>query len=425
MKNFKTIWNLFENSDDQVFIFENDSLIKWNLAADKIIKGLGLKTDQFSLACMSPGLQPCGKYSADKEKEIKKVTVNKSFYRFEWVINRTENEESFVEVTLYHSKNNLRSYLLMILRDINQHKQCLQILEWQKNEIAGKNEEIELHKNEIVSQKEKIEIQRDLAERQRDEILTQKQALTDSIRYASRIQSALLPEKEFLENSFSDYFILNKPRDIVSGDFYWVSKKNNKAIVAVADCTGHGVPGAFMSMLGMAFLDEIVNDAGIIRPDNILDTLRDRIIKTLGQTGRAGETSDGMDIALVSVDLADFSLQFSGAYNPAFIIRDKDLMVIKGDKMPLGFQMSGSKSFTNQELQLKPGDSIYLFSDGYSDQFGWRNDKKFTLNNFRELLLSIQNVPMKAQKVLLENNLKNWMGDLDQVDDIMILGIQI
>ena len=425
MRDLKTIWRLFENSDDAVFILENDSLVKWNKVADNIIKNVDLKTDGFNLTCISPEKQPCGKSSAEKERELTKVTIDKEYNRFEWEINNPNNGRSFVEVTAYHYNTDVKSFMLMILRDINQLKKSKQLLEWQRKEIITKNEVIEILNEEIESQKEKIEIQRDLAERQRDEISAQKKALTDSIRYASRIQSSLLPESELFNSVFSDYFILNKPKDIVSGDFYWFSHKCSKAVVAVSDCTGHGVPGAFMSMLGIEFLEEIVNNAEIIRPGKILDSLRDRIIKTMGQTGRIGETNDGMDIALVSVDLKNFSLQFAGANNPLIIIRDKEFREIKGDRMSISFEMSCSRSFTNHKSGIKPGDSIYLFSDGYADQFGWRNNKKFSMNNFRELLRSIQNVPMKAQKVLLENNLKNWMGDLEQIDDIMIIGLEI
>jgi serine phosphatase RsbU (regulator of sigma subunit) len=313
----------------------------------------------------------------------------------------------------------------MILRDINLEKENKLLLEWQKNEIIQKSEEIETQMDAIESQKEEIETQRDLAEKQRDEISVQKKELTDSIKYASRIQSALLPESESFSKIFSDYFILNKPKDIISGDFYWLLTKGNKTVVAVADCTGHGVPGAFMSILGVEFLNEIVNNLGIVQPNRILNNIRNRIIKSMTQTGKVGETSDGMDIALVSIDLENYTLQYAGAFNPLFIIRNNNLSEIKGDRMPVGFHEKIDKPFTNHEIQIKVNDSIYLFSDGYKDQFGWRSNKKFNPDNFRELLLSVQNVPMKAQKLLLENTLKNWMGDVEQIDDIMVVGLRI
>ena len=196
-------------------------------------------------------------------------------------------------------------------------------------------------------------------------------------------------------------------------------------MIAVADCTGHGVPGALLSVLGMKFLDEIVNDAGIIQPNRILDHLKVQIIKSIGQAGKTGWTNDGMDIALISIDMTKNSLLFAGALNSIFVIKNNNLREIKGDRMPLGVQTIIDKPYENYRVLLEPHDSIYLFSDGYADQFGWRTNKKFCITNFRELILSIQDFPMKAQKVLLEDNLKNWMGDLEQIDDIMVVGIKI
>lgn len=426
MKDSESIWQFYEKSEDPVFIIENDILVKWNNAADKILKNGDYKnTGKFSLALLSREFQPCGTKSAEKEQEFIKIVAKNDFYRFEWMLRNSDNKDLFVEVTSCFINIKGKTFLYLILRNITLQKQNLKLLESLRTEIMLKNEGIEMLREEIESQKEKIEMQRDLAERQRDEISAQKKALTDSIRYASRIQSALQPESNSLSKIFSDYFILNKPKDIVSGDFYWFFTKEDKTVVAVADATGHGVPGAFMSLLGMEFLEETVRSSGIMQPDKILDNLKDHIIKSMGQTGRTGETMDGMDIALISIDMANYSLQFAGANNPLLVIRNNNIIEIKGDNMPLGYQIRTNKPFTIHDLQIKPGDSIYLFSDGYPDQFGWRTDKKFNKHNFKELLLSIQNVPMKAQKILLENNLKNWMGDLEQVDDIMVIGLQI
>jgi serine phosphatase RsbU (regulator of sigma subunit) len=422
MSDFITIWQFFEKSEDPAFIVENETLVKWNNAAAKILKNDDFENvEKFSLARLSPEFQPCGTRSAEKEKKFIEITTKNDFYRFEWLLRNPENEDLFVEVTACFVNNKEKTFLYLILRDITLQKQNLKLLESLSTEIILKNEEIEILREEIESQKEKNEMQRDLAEKQQDEILAQKKALTDSIRYASRIQSALHPESKLFSKMFSDYFILNKPKDIVSGDFYWISAKEDKTVVAVADSTGHGVPGAFMSLLGMEFLEETVLNLGITQPDRILDNLRDHIIKSMGQTGKAGETHDGMDVTLISIDMANYSLQYAGAWNPLLIIRNNNIIEIKGDRMPLGYQMRTNKPFTNHDLQIKPNDSIYLFMD----QFGWRSGKKFYMHNFRELLLSIQNVPMKAQKILLENNLKNWMGDLEQVDDIMVIGLQI
>jgi serine phosphatase RsbU (regulator of sigma subunit) len=426
MSDFKAIWQFFEKSEDPTFIVENNMLVRWNNAADKILKdGDFENTGKFNLARLSPEFQPCGTKSAEKEKEFIEIAAKKDFYRFEWMLRNTDNADFLVEVTACFVNNKGKTLLYLILRDIILQKQNLKLLESLRAEIMLKNKEIEMQSEEIESQKWKNEIQSDLAEKQMDEISAQKKAMTDSIRYASRLQSALQPESKSLSKIFSHYFILNKPKDVVSGDFYWFFTKEDKTVVAVADSTGHGVPGAFMSLLGMEFLEETVLNLGITQPDKILDNLRDHIIKSMGQTGKDGESHDGMDIALISIDMANYSLQYAGAWHPLLIIRNNNIIEIKGDRMPLGYQMRTDKPFTNHDMQIKPNDSIYLFTDGYPDQFGWRTGKKFCMHNFRELLLSIQNVPMKAQKILLENNLKNWMGDLEQVDDIMVIGLQI
>jgi len=426
MEREEAILKLFEKSDDAFLFIEDNVLIKWNEAALKMMKNAVLKSNtKFNLTKFSPKLQPGDEPSAKKEKELIKIAVKKGYHRFEWVLNNSKNEDFFVEVTIYCGEEKEKSLLYMIIRDVNLEKKNKLLQEWQKNEIIQKSEEIETQSDEIESQKEEIETQRDLAETQRDEITSQKKAITDSIRYASRIQSALLPESESFSKIFSDYFIYYQPKDIVSGDFYWISTIGNQTILAVADCTGHGVPGAFMSILGMEYLNEIVNNLGIMQPDRILNNMRGRIIKTMGQTGKINETQDGMDITLVLIDLENYTLQYAGAFNPLFIIRNNNLSEIKADRMPVGVHAKIVKPFTNRGIQIKADDSIYLFTDGYKDQFGWRSDRKFGLNNFRELLLSVQNVPMKAQKLLLENNLKNWMGDVEQIDDVLVVGLRI
>ena len=313
----------------------------------------------------------------------------------------------------------------MTVRDNNIKKKNNLMPAKHMDEIQRLRMEIETLKDEIESQKEELETRRDLAENQRDEITAQQKELTDSIKYASRIQSSLMPGSELFKKSFSDYFILNKPKDIVSGDFYWISEIGSETVVAVVDCTGHGVPGAFMSMLGIGLLNEIVNEKNIVQPNLILNNLRDRVIKSLTQSGGDNETMDGMDIALITLDRENFTLQYSGANNPLIKIRNNNLSEIRGDRMPVGSYLVIDKPFTNHEIEIKANDSIYLFSDGYKDQYGWRSNRKLKHNKFLELLQSIQNVPMKAQKILLENNLKNWMGDLEQIDDIMVVGMQI
>lgn len=251
------------------------------------------------------------------------------------------------------------------------------------------------------------------------------QEISDSIHYASRIQSAILPPAEYMHDVLPEHFILDKPRDIVSGDFYWLAKKENKLIVAVADCTGHGVPGAFMSMLGVAFLNEIVNQNEILKADEILNRLRLNVIKSLHQTGKEGEATDGMDISLCVIDRLSKKIQFSGANNPLYIFRNNELIELKADKMPISIHSRVNIPFTLHETDTLENDVIYLFSDGYVDQFGGNDRKKFKFKPFKNILSEIHKKPMDEQKLILEKSYNEWKGKLEQVDDILVMGIRI
>ncbi|KPK82511.1 MAG: hypothetical protein AMS27_14480, partial [Bacteroides sp. SM23_62_1] len=223
---------------------------------------------------------------------------------------------------------------------------------------------------------------------------------------------------------FPESFILFLPRDIVSGDFYWICRKKHTIVIVAADCTGHGVPGAFMSILGVSFLNEIVS-RDIPRANIILNRLRENIMKSLHQTGDIYEHKDGMDIALCICDLEKRELQFSGAFNPMYLIRDGELNEVRGDKMPIGIAPTEEKSFTNHVLDLRKNDLIYIFSDGFADQFGGPEDRKFRYRPFKELLVRIHKQDMGKQKKLLEQKFYNWKGEVDQVDDILIIGFKI
>jgi len=271
---------------------------------------------------------------------------------------------------------------------------------------------------EVVKQKEEIE-------KQRDEIAEKNKSITDSIEYAKRIQTAVLPSNDFAKEVLPEHFILFRPRDIVSGDFYWFTKKDNLLVIIAADCTGHGVPGAFMSMLGVSFLNEIVNRHDVSTAGAILTQLRADVKKTLGQEGKEGEAKDGMDIALCIVDLENMKMQYAGAYNPLYICRNNELIEVKADRMPIGIYIKEKESFTNNEIDLEKGDTFYLFSDGYSDQFGGEDGQKFKSKNFKELLLEIYHKPMAEQREILNTKIDKWRGRWEQVDDIIILGIRV
>ncbi len=304
---------------------------------------------------------------------------------------------------------------------------------------------------EIFKQKEEIKQQRDTVYEQKQKIEQIHFRLSDSIDYAKRIQNSILPNDTILKNTFLDYFLIFKPKDKVSGDFYWWTQINEFTIIAAADCTGHGVPGAFMSMLGISFLREIVEKEKITQPGLILDLLRKNIIEALNQTGDYNEPKDGMDIAIISINHKTNKLQFAGANNPLYIIKpviadeqsehsnlsknnsscilamtnnELGLYEVKPDRMPISIYVK-MKNFTTREINLQTGNYIYLFSDGFADQFGIKNKKKFGYKRFKQLLLENTNKPMSEQKRILLKTLNEWKGTNEQIDDIIIMGIRI
>ena len=289
---------------------------------------------------------------------------------------------------------------------------------------------VEERTREVVMQKDEIA-------RQRDVVTYQKKEITDSIHYAERIQRAVLPDDNILKKQFSDYFVLFRPKDIVSGDFYWMSYKNDHVVFTAADCTGHGVPGAFMSMLGVSFLNKIVNELGIVKPSDILNSLRSNIITALKQEGNFEGAKDGMDIALCSVDLKNRKLMFAGANNPLFLIRKNgeayELMETTADKMPIGYHAS-MESFTNNEIDIVSGDTVYLFSDGFLDQFGGPEGRKFMKKRFKEMLVANQASDMASQRAAYNNIIEEWINHpppdpslealSGQIDDIIVIGVR-
>ena len=258
----------------------------------------------------------------------------------------------------------------------------------------------------------------------RDKLLEQRRELMSSLKYASFIQRAVLPDQRYLDISLTDHFVLHKPRDIVSGDFYYCSRKEELIVTAAGDCTGHGVPGALMSIMGVSFLNEILSSRGPCIPSRILNLLRERVMNALHQRGEELENKDAIDMALCVFNTRTSELQYAGANNPLYHIRSKVLTEIKADKMPVGIHAIEEDSFTNHALQLKPGDTVYIFSDGYPDQFGGPSDKKFKYGPLKELLIRISDRSMEDQKLELEHVIEHWMGDKPQVDDILIFAIK-
>jgi len=280
-------------------------------------------------------------------------------------------------------------------------------------------------KEEIETQRDEIEAQRDEVENKNVQIALQNKEITDSIVYAKRIQTAVMPTESEILQIMPDGFIYFKPRDIVSGDFYWASQRKDKTIIVAADCTGHGVPGAFMSMLGISFLNEIVNEQEFPSAGEILNQLRQNVLNTLSQKVENVDMQDGMDIALVIIDKNEMHAEFAGAFNPMIIIRNGELHEVPGDRMPIGSHVFERENFKNNVIKIYKNDAIYLFSDGYVSQFGGADDRKFNSKAFRQLLLNVHSKPMQEQKQILDATLINWKGDKEQMDDILVIGVRV
>lgn len=273
---------------------------------------------------------------------------------------------------------------------------------------------------EVVRQKAEIELQS-----QKIEVFYKQ--VTDSIRYAKRIQEAILPPDSLVKKLLPDSFVLYKPKDIVSGDFYWIEQVNDRVVFAAVDCTGHGVPGAFMSIVGHNLLKQITSKNKFTQPSKILDDLSNDVSETLHQRNyEESTTKDSMDITICSYNQKTRDLEFAGALNPLFVVRDGELHEIKGNKFPAGiFLEKENKKFTNHKLKMEKGDVVYIFSDGYADQFGGPKGKKFMANQFRNLLLDIHRKPMPEQKRILDQTIEHWRGMEDQVDDILVMGMRV
>ena len=287
-----------------------------------------------------------------------------------------------------------------------------------------KNQQIAFAIEKAEKEKEIFQLRNVELKNAYDEIQLINLERTTSINYASRIQAALLPQKETLEKTFSDHFILFLPKDVVSGDFYWASQVDNRIVFCAADCTGHGVPGAFMSMLGITFLDEIVHKQRVLKADEILNKLRQNVIGALKQTGKNEEQKEGIDIALCIYDPAKSQMEYAGAYLPLYLIRKRKLKEYEADKIPISYAEEIPQSFQSVKIKMQKGDIIYLFSDGYADQFGGPQGKKFKYVALKKYLIEIHTHPIEKQKKLLEENFRTWKGIREQIDDVILMGVR-
>ncbi len=313
-------------------------------------------------------------------------------------------------------------YLFIIVRTRNLQKAKIEL-----------EQEVQLRTYQLRQEKEKVEVINKEVSEQKAIIEAKNHDITDSIKYAKNIQEALLPPLQNLHSEMKEAFVLYQPKDIVSGDFYWFAKRNNKRFVASVDCTGHGVPGAFMSIIGNTLLNEIVTDKNITQPAEILNELHHGVKTALKQSESENERRDGMDIALCSLNEAGNILEYSGANRPLWIFRnnktgEETFEMIKANKFPIGgmeLEENEKRKFTNHEIPVEKGDMIYVFSDGYADQFGGERGKKFMVGNMQKLIADIYTKPVKEQEQLLIQALQNWKGELEQIDDVLVIGFRI
>ncbi|MBL7921937.1 MAG: tetratricopeptide repeat protein [Bacteroidia bacterium] len=343
------------------------------------------------------------KYQTEKRNlEIKTLSTEKSLQQAELDKKEAEAHRRNFQLMVFAIGFTIALVLSVIIyRNLQKNKRYSRIIEAQKQEV-------EQQKAEVTHQKEKVE--------------EKNKEITDSINYALRIQSAILPSINYVKEYLPESFILYQPKDIVAGDFYWMHISGEKIFIAAADSTGHGVPGALVSVVCANALNRTVNEFGITDTGKILDKTRELVIETFAKS--ISDVKDGMDISLLCIDKNKKQLQWSGANNPLWYISDKEIKEIKGDKQPVG-KSDNVKAFTSHNLEYNTGDVFYLFTDGYADQFGGNKGKKFKYKQLEELLLTLCNQPLAQQQAHLSNAFNNWKGELEQVDDVCIVGIKL
>jgi serine phosphatase RsbU (regulator of sigma subunit)/lipopolysaccharide biosynthesis regulator YciM len=338
-------------------------------------------------------------FNTENEKKMLATQMNFNFDKEKSLINAKQEEQN--KVSELNSKRQqiiiISTIILLVLVAF------ITVLVYRSYLQKNKANQVISHQKELVEEKQK-------------EIL-------DNITYAKRIQTSRLPSKSYINENAKNNFVMFQPKDIVSGDFYWATKNHNKFYLATADCTGHGVSGSMMSMLNISILNEVVNERGISSTGDVLNETRKEIIKSLNPNGNEN-VSDGMDCTLCAFDFENKTLEYSSANNNFYIVRNGEIINIKADKMPVGLGIR-LDSFTTNTIQLESGDVVYTLSDGYCDQFGGENNKKFKAKQFEQLLSTIQNKNMSEQKEILTDTFNNWTKGYEQTDDVLVIGIKI
>ena len=324
-----------------------------------------------------------------------------------------KNKQMFaMSEIVYKEKKKTEEQLKEILEEKTQ-------LEIQKKENEEKVKMLWQQSTAIHSEKERIDKLRTQIEYRHKEII-------DSVHYAKKIQQAILPSQEFVSSFLPDSFIFFRPKNIVSGDFFWVHRiDQNNVLFAAVDCTGHGVPGAFMSIMGYHLLEQVVMQHKVHEPALILNELTKSVVRSLKQTNELESVKDGMDIALCKIDYQNYLLEYSGAHNSLYLIRNGILTETKADRKSVGISVGKSVEFSNHQIQLEKGDCLYIFSDGYVDQKGGPENVKFFYQPFKELLIQIHKESMMSQKQKLEKVILDWKGDNGQIDDMLVIGLRI
>ncbi|TAH18866.1 MAG: PAS domain S-box protein [Cytophagales bacterium] len=434
---------LIEYNTVGIFIHDGQHIVYANPECTKI-----LGRDMYSLfktpmlGIIHPDFQ---KISERKLAQMRKLKMKKTMtLRADIQVINSAGESRWIDLSTSNAYE--KSSFIATITDITERKRANDQLQDANQTIARRNEQLNNVLTEFKKQQEALMKQAESLHLANNEISNSQKELANknkiiekknedimaSINYAKRIQQAILPTTEEIDSLLNNYFILYKPLDIVSGDFYWVAKKHYKLILVIADCTGHGIPGAFMSLIGNDLLNEIVNTRNITSPELILEELRKDIQRVL----RQGTTlvQDGMDIAICTIDqfspdyediLGKPKLEFAGASNPVVLIQNDELIYIRGDNIPIGgyHPKNSHKKFTKHSFNLDVPTTLYMFSDGYQDQFGGESNSKFGSKRLREMLFTIRKKPIKEQKEFLEANINTWLGEPHrQIDDILVLG---
>ncbi len=361
-------------------------------------------------------------YNIDKTKEIVRKELEFNFSKKQ-ALQKLETAKKLAETNAESRKQRIIIIfsviamvvlLALLLFGIRQYRSKIA----SEKKLQYVNSDLNLKNYQLQEKSQIIETQHNTIHQKNKEI-------TDSIKYAQKIQTAMMPLKHEFAAYFKDSFIIFSPRDIISGDFFWVTSRNDKIIFATGDCTGHGVPGGFMSMLGVSLLNEIINEHDLTEPALILSRLRKKVITALRQKGLSGEQQDGMDMTICVLDKESLMLTYAAANHTLYIIKNGVLDEYKGDKQPVGIFGNDLKPFKQHQVQLQAGDLIYTFTDGLADQFGGPKGKKFKYKQLKELILMVKDQPLAAQENVIYKGFSDWKGNLEQVDDVCLIGIKV